>query len=54
MRAALRKLREHVRVRPVFAWYDIWAGVFIDRTKRRVYWFPVPMLGVRFEWREKK
>lgn len=35
-----------MRVRPVFAWYDIWVGVFVDTNKRRVYVFPVPMLGL--------
>ena len=33
-------------VLPVFAWYDLWIGVFIDRKNRRVYVFPVPMFGV--------
>jgi len=33
-------------VRPVFAWYDLWIGVFIDRPKRRVYIFLVPCFGI--------
>lgn len=33
-------------VKPIFAWYDLWIGVFIDRPKRRVYIFPVPCLGI--------
>ncbi len=32
--------------RVIFAWYDLWVGVFIDRPRRRIYVFPVPMLGV--------
>lgn len=37
------------RVRPIFAWYDIWIGVFIDRPKRRIYVFPVPCFGLVIE-----
>jgi hypothetical protein len=33
-------------IRPIFAWYDIWVGVFIDRPKCLIYIFPVPCLGV--------
>lgn len=33
------------RVRPMFAWFDLWVGVFIDRPKRRVYVFPLPCIG---------
>ena len=33
-------------VRPIFAWFDLWVGVFIDRPNRRVYIFPVPMFGI--------
>jgi len=39
-----------VRIRPVFAWYDLWIGLFVDWPKRRVYVFPVPMLGIMVEW----
>jgi hypothetical protein len=39
-----------VTVRPIFAWYDLWIGVFIDRAKRRVYVFPLPCLGLVVEW----
>lgn len=45
-RAGWRRLR----VRPMFAWYDLWVGVFIDRAKRRVYVFPLPCLGVVVTW----
>ena len=36
-----------VRIRPIFAWYDFWIGVFFDRGNRRAYVFPLPMLGFK-------
>jgi len=40
-----------VSIRPIFAWYDLWVGVFIDRPKRRLYIFPLPCLGLVITWR---
>lgn len=37
-------------ITPMFAWYDIWVGVFVDRPKRRVYVFPVPCFGFVVAW----
>lgn len=39
-----------MRVRPIFAWYDLWVGAYWDRTRRRLYLLPVPMLGVVIEF----
>lgn len=33
-------------IKPIFAWYDLWVGAFWDGAKRRLYVFPIPMLGV--------
>lgn len=35
-----------MKVRFIFAWYDLWVGAFVDRTKRRLYIFPVPCIGI--------
>jgi hypothetical protein len=37
-------------VKLIFAWYDIWVGVFIDRSKKLIYFFPIPMLGFVFKY----
>lgn len=37
-------------VKFIFAWYDLWIGFFIDKNKKLVYFFPLPMLGVRFKY----
>lgn len=43
-----------MRIKPIFAWYDFWVGWFYDRTKRRLYIFPVPMLGIYIEFRGRR
>lgn len=38
------------KITPMFAWYDAWIGVYIDRDKRKVYVFPFPCFGFCFYW----
>jgi hypothetical protein len=35
-----------VKVRPLFAWFDMWVGVFVDRKAKRVYIMPLPCVGI--------
>jgi hypothetical protein len=53
-RPAHHREREAVSVKPMFAWYDFWVGIFWDRQKRRLYIFPLPMLGVCVEFGGRK
>lgn len=36
--------------RLIFAWYDLWIGMFWDSNKRRLYVMPIPCVGVVFEF----
>lgn len=38
-------------IRPIFAWYDLWVGIFIDTKRKCAYVFPIPMVGVVITWR---
>jgi hypothetical protein len=39
-----------MKFKPMFAWYDLWVGLFIDHAKRRLYLFPIPCLGLVISW----
>lgn len=38
-----------MKVRPLFAWYDLWIGAFWDKAKRKLYVLPLPCVGLIFE-----
>jgi hypothetical protein len=40
-------------IKPLFAWYDFWIGVFWDSTKRKLYVLPLPCIGVVIQFRPK-
>lgn len=41
-------------VRPIFAWYDLRVGAFVDSAKRRVYIFPIPCFGFVIQFAAKE
>lgn len=43
------KIMKGFNIRPMFAWYDFWIGLFIDQKKATWYLFLLPMLGLRIQ-----
>jgi len=43
-----------MRIKPIFAWYDLWVGIFWDRHKHHLYILPIPCIGVRLELKGKE
>lgn len=35
-----------MKVKLIFAWYDLWIGAYYDRKNKMLYILPVPCLGV--------
>ena len=35
----------------IFAWYDLWVGAYWDRLNRRLYIFPIPMVGAMIQFK---
>lgn len=35
-----------MKIRPLFAWYDLWIGLYVDTRNRRLYILPIPMFGI--------
>ena len=40
-----------MKVKLIFAWYDFWIGLFYDQKKKRLYVFPIPMIGIIIQFR---
>lgn len=41
------KIWNHFKIKPMFAWYDLWVGLFVDVKKDCWYIFILPMLGIK-------
>lgn len=39
-----------VEIERIFAWYDFWVGLYWDRDKKWLYFFPIPMFGFIFKF----
>lgn len=39
-----------MKVKIIFRWYDFWIGLFYDRKESALYFFPIPMLGMKLEF----
>lgn len=39
-------------IKPIFAWYDFWIGLFWDVKKRRLYVFPFPTIGIVVQFKQ--
>lgn len=42
------------RIRFLFAWYDLWVGFYWDQKGRKLYFLPLPTLGLIFEFGDPK
>jgi hypothetical protein len=39
-----------MKIKPIFAWYDCWIGLFVDTAKKKLYVFPIPMFGIVIDY----
>jgi hypothetical protein len=39
-----------MKIRPLFAWYDLWIGAYWDRKARRLYVLPLPCIGFTIDF----
>lgn len=37
---------KNIKVSLLFAWYDLWVGLFYDKKKQWLYILPIPMFGI--------
>jgi len=42
-----------MKIKLIFAWYDLWIGLFWDKRKKWLYLFLIPMIGIIFQFEKK-
>ncbi len=40
-----------MKIKLLFAWYDLWVGAYWDRKNRTLYLLPIPCCGIVITWR---
>jgi len=39
-----------MKIEPLFKWYDLWIGIYVDTKNRVIYILPLPMIGVKISY----
>jgi len=39
-----------MKIKPIFRWFDLWIGLFIDVKSKTIYFFPIPMFGLKITY----
>lgn len=47
----MKNITRVTKAKLFFAWFDLWIGVYVDRSNTAVYICPIPMFGIKV-WRE--
>lgn len=42
-----------MKVKFLFAWYDLWIGAYWDRDKRALYVLPIPCVGFVIQFKRR-
>lgn len=43
-----------LKVKVIVAWYDVWIGFYFDRSRKTLYFFPVPFIGLKIHYHKSK
>lgn len=43
-----------IKVKFLFAWYDLWVGFYYDRHRAHLYFMPIPMFGIIIKFPQRR